>query len=103
MLRLVRTKQSNSRSVPAMDEAIEAFEQGVGALAMDIVRAVLQQEYEQRLAAGEGMPEEDVAEPAPVEESAEAPPPPAVAAGKRQVWTRESVIEELATWLLTSP
>lgn len=101
MLRLVRTKQSNRRPVPAMDEAIEAFEQGVGALAMDIVRAVLQQEYEQRLAAGEGQPAEDVVEPAPVEETPEvAPPPPS---NKRQVWTRESVIEELATWLLTSP
>lgn len=98
----MKTKQSNRRSVPAMDDAIEAFEQGVGVLAMDIVRAVLQQELAQRLAAGEAMAAEDVAEPASVEEAPE-PPAPAVSAAKRQVWTRESVIEELATWLLTSP
>jgi hypothetical protein len=91
----------------AMSEAIDAFEQEVGTLAMDIVRAVLQDEIAQRLAAmpvvddgDDGDDAGDADEPAPAAEAARAAAP---APGKRVAWTRESVIEELATWLLTSP
>ena len=90
-----------SRKQFAMDETIDAFEHAIGELALQIVRAVLTDEIQQRLASAPAVPAMEEVEP--VRESAAAPPAAPPAPGGRTVWTRESVIEELATWLLTSP
>lgn len=88
-----------------LDDEVARFEQDVRRLALEIVRAVFSEELARRQAEAaepaprrRGRPRRDVAAAAaaPAITLAEAP-----AAPKKRGWTREMVIDELATWLLS--
>ncbi len=93
-----------------LDEEVDRFEQELRHLAYAVVRSVLTAELARRRAAAPPPPRTRppasraqlplpvVADPAPV---AAAPAPSSVPDGKRRPWTRETVIDELAQWLLT--
>lgn len=78
-----------------MLDEIARFEDELRDVALEIVRAVLQDEAARR--ASEPEAPRRAARPAPSSRPAPASRP---AKPTRTVWTRESVIEELATWLL---
>ena len=114
----------------ALTEEVTRFQDDVRRLAMTAARAIVQQELDRRRTARPGRPpgrpagrptagpRASRAAPAPAPAAAAPPPPkpappapspaepaaaPAAPAapGKRGKWTRETIINELATWMLS--